>query len=187
MRSLRTSRLALTAVFIALAAALGFLLISVPNVELITFTVFAAGSMLGRSRGALVGALAFALFSGLNPHGSGLGYPPLYVAQIAAAAASGFVGGASAKLWRSDAGPVRVPLLALLGGAFGLGLTTLYQGAVIVGLAIASPELRVGFLAAIVSNVLFSTVHIISNTVLFAILVPAVLPRLARMRPGGER
>lgn len=185
MRSLRTSRVALTAVFVALAAALGFLLVSVPNVELVTFTVFAAGAVLGRSGGALVGALAFATFSGLNPHGSGLGFPPLYVAQIAASAAAGFAGGASAPLWRGG-GPPRGPVfLALAGGGFGLGLTVVYQGAVIIGLAVASPELRVGFLAAVVSNAFFSTVHILSNTVLFAILVPAVLPRLKGLRPGG--
>jgi len=185
MRSIRTSRVALMAVFVALAAALGFLLISVPNVELVTFTIFAAGTVLGRSGGALTGALAFAIFSGLNPHGSGVGFPPLYVAQVAAAAVAGFAGGAAAALWRGK-GQSRRPLaLALVGGAFGLVLTVVYQGAVIVGLAVASPELRVGLLAAIVSNAFFSTVHIVSNTVLFAILAPAVLPRLARLRPGG--
>ena len=185
MRSLRTSRVALTAVFIALATALGYLLVSVPNVELITFTVFAAGAVLGRSGGALVGALAFAIFSGMNPHGSGVAYPPLYVAQIAAAAVAGVTGGASAGLWRPDGGARRLPFLALVGGGFGLLLTILYQGAVIIGLAIASPEIRVGFLAAVVSNAFFSTVHVVSNTVLFAILAPAVLPRLAGLRPGG--
>jgi hypothetical protein len=185
MRSLRTSRIALTAVFVALAAALGYLLLAVPNVELITFTVFAAGTVLGRSRGALVGGLAFGIFSGLNPHGSGLGYPPLYVAQIGAAALAGFAGGASASLWRGSARARRAPFLALAGGAFGLGLTLVYQGAVIVGLAVASPELRVGFLAAVVSNAFFGAVHVLSNTILFAILAPAVLPRLKRLIRGG--
>jgi hypothetical protein len=186
MRSIRTSRVALTAIFVALAAALGYLLVAVPNVELITFTIFAAGSVLGSARGAFVGALAFAIFSGLNPHGSGVGLPPLYAAQIAAAAVAGVAGGASARLWRSGARPGRLPLLALVGAAYGLVLTVVYQCAVIVGIAVASPELRVGLLAAIASNAFFSTVHVLSNTVLFAILAPAVLPRLARLQPGGR-
>lgn len=185
MRSVRTSRVALTAVFIALATALGYLLVSVPNVELITFTIFAAGVVLGRAGGVVVGALAFAIFSGMNPHGSGVAYPPLYAAQIAAAAVAGLAGGASARLWRPGAGARRLPFLALAGGGFGLLLTVLYQGAVIVGLAIASPEIRTGFLAAVVSNAFFSAVHVVSNTVIFAILASAVLPRLAGLRPGG--
>ena len=63
---------------------------------------------------------------------------------------------------------------------------TRWSNVIIVGLAIAGPEIRVGFLAAVVSNAFFSTVHVVSNTVLFAILAPAVLPRLAGLRPGGE-
>lgn len=187
MRSHWTSRVALTAVFVALAAALGFLLIAVPNVELITFTIFASGSVLGRSRGALVGALAFGIFSGLNPHGSGAGIPPLYVAQISSAALAGLFGGASARLWRKGAHRRRLPALALAGGAFGLGLTVVYQGAVILGLAIASPELRTGVLAALASNAFFSVLHVLSNTVLFAVLGPTVLPRLARLRVSEGR
>jgi hypothetical protein len=185
MRSIRTSRVALTAVFVALAAALGFLLISVPNVELITFTVFAAGVVLGRAGGALVGALAFGIFSGLNPHGSGAVLPPLYAAQVGAAAVAGLAGAATSALWGGGGLSPRPLFLALAGGAAGLVLTVVYQGAVIVGLAVASPELRVGFLAAVVSNAFFSTVHVVSNTVLFAILAPTVLPRLRRLRPGG--
>ncbi len=71
-RALWTSETATTAIFVALAAALGFLLLSVPNVELVTFTVFASGVVLGRWRGALVGVLAMAIYSGANPYGSGL-------------------------------------------------------------------------------------------------------------------
>jgi peptidoglycan/LPS O-acetylase OafA/YrhL len=184
MRSLQTSRVALTAVFVALAAALGYLLAPIPNVELVTFTVFAAGTVLGRSRGAIAGGLAIGIFSGLNPHGSGLSYPPLYVAQIGATAFAGFAGGASAALWRRHARGT--PFLALAGGTFGLALTLVYQGAVVIGLAVASPELRVGFLAAVVSNAFFGGVHVLSYAVLFAILAPAVLPRLGRLTPGGR-
>jgi len=187
MRSHWTSRVALTAIFVALASALGFLLVSVPNVELITFTIFASGSVLGRPRGMLVGALAFAIFSGLNPHGSGAAIPPLYVAQISAAALAGLAGGVSARLWRAEGDRRRLPGLAVAGGAFGLGLTVVYQGAVILGLAIASPELRTGVIAAIASNAFFSLLHVLSNTILFAVLASTVLPRLARLRVSEGR
>jgi hypothetical protein len=185
MRSIRTSRVALTAVFVALAAALGFLLLSVPNVELITFTVFAAGTLLGRSGGALVGALAFAIFSGFHPMGSGVHYPPGYVAQIGAAALVGLAGGASRALWRPGRASGRPWVMALVGGAFGFTLTVIFQVLVSAGYAMASPDRTIGLVAALVSNAVFSAVHVVSNTIVFSALAPAVLPRLQRLRPDG--
>ena len=110
-RALWTSGTAVTAIFVALAAALGFLLLSVPNVELLTFTVFASGVVLGRWRGALVGVLAMAIYSGANPYGSGLGVPTMLAAQLVASAFTGLVGGIMAPLWRgraAEGAPVRV-------------------------------------------------------------------------------
>jgi hypothetical protein len=178
-RSLWRSETATTAIFVALAAALGFLLLSVPNVELVTFTVFASGVVLGRWRGALVGALAMAIYSGANPYGSGLGAPTMFAAQVAASAFSGLMGGVTARLWRGrPSGPAVLPFIA---GAIGLALTVVYQVAVIVGLAVMSPEFRTGALAVLVSNAFFSVVHLVSNTIVFAVLAPTVLPRVVRL------
>jgi hypothetical protein len=180
-RTLWTSETAATAIFIALAAALGFLLLSVPNVELVTFTVFASGVVLGRARGALVGALAMAIYSGFNPYGSGLGIPTMFAAQLAASAFAGLMGGITARLWRGlpqVAGRRGLPLLA---GGIGLALTAVYQAAVIVGLAVMSPEFRTGALAVLLSNAFFSSVHLVSNTIVFAVLAPTVLPKILRL------
>ena len=215
----------LSAIFVALAVALGFLLISVPNIELLTFTVFAAGSVLGRWRGAVVGALAMALYSGLNPFGSGIALPPLYAAQIGAMALAGLAGGLWGSGYASGIGGTHagrpapagmsfgappggerprpsgsttaagasgsfvarghevISWLAVVGryGATGFILTLVYQCAVIAGIAVSAPGLAAGFWAAVAANALFSIVHIVSNTVLFAVLGPTVLPRLARM------
>lgn len=198
---LRSSGTAATSLFVALAVALGYLLMSVPNVELLTFTVFASGVALGRWRGALVGALAMAIYSGINPLGSGLALPTLFAAQVVASAAIGLAGGVAAPMWRSISmyparrtfggrfpGADEVPIAgrggrvwrALIAGATGLVLTLVYQLAVIVGVAAASPEFRTGVAAMLVSNALFLCVHTVSNTVLFAVLAPAVLPRVIR-------
>ena len=201
-RALWTSGTAVTAIFVALAAALGFLLLSVPNVELVTFTIFASGVVLGRWRGALVGVLAMAIYSGANPYGSGLGVPTMLAAQLAASAFTGLVGGITAPLWRGDAreapgrggrldpaaggrvggGRRALPLVA---GGLGFVLTAVYQAAVIVGLAVMSPEFRTGALAVLLSNAFFSGVHLVSNTIVFAVLAPAVIPRIVRM--AGHR
>ena len=201
-RALWTSGTAVTAIFVALAAALGFLLLSVPNVELVTFTIFASGVVLGRWRGALVGVLAMAIYSGANPYGSGLGVPTMLAAQLAASAFTGLVGGITAPLWRGTAreapgrggrldasvggrvggGRRALPLVA---GGLGFVLTAVYQAAVIVGLAVMSPEFRTGALAVLLSNAFFSSVHLVSNTIVFAVLAPAVIPRIVRM--AGHR
>ncbi|MCK4410092.1 MAG: hypothetical protein KAW67_08405, partial [Candidatus Eisenbacteria sp.] len=198
-RALWTSGTAVTAIFVALAAALGFLLLSVPNVELVTFTVFASGVVLGRWRGALVGALAMAIYSGANPYGSGLGVPTMLAAQLAASAFAGLMGGIAAPLWRrraAEGAPGQgwrpgAPVVGLAGrghralplvaGGLGLAVTAVYQAAVIVGLAVMSPEFRTGALAVLLSNAFFGSVHLVSNTIVFAVLAPAVLPRLVRL------
>jgi len=188
-RAFWTSETAATAIFVALAAALGFLLLSVPNVELVTFTVFAAGVALGRWRGALVGALAMAIYSGANPYGSGLGVPTMFAAQVATSAFSGLMGGVTAPLWRDR--PVGMRALPFIAGGTGLALTTVYQAGVIVGLAVMSPEFRTGALAVLLSNAFFTGVHLVSNTIVFAVLAPTVLPRVVRLassrspRSGG--
>ena len=177
-RSLARS-VATPAIFVALAVALGHLLAYVPNVELITFTVFAAGVALGRWRGAVVGAAAMAIYSGLSPFGSGLAVPPLFAAQIAATALAGFAGGATAGMWSGGGG--RRWLRAASGASLGLAVTLVYQCAVIGGLAVATPEFRTGVLAAIAANAFFSGVHLLANAIVFSVLGPTVLPRLGRL------
>jgi len=180
-RALWTSETATTAIFVALAAALGFLLLSVPNVELVTFTVFASGVVLGRWRGALVGALAMAIYSGFNPYGSGLGVPTMFAAQLAASAFAGLTGGITARLWRSPLHVSGRRGLLLVAGGIGLALTAVYQAAVIVGLAVMSPEFRTGAIAVLLSNAFFSSVHLVSNTIVFAVLAPTVLPKILQL------
>jgi len=175
---------AIDALLVAVAVSFGYLLIAVPNIELITFTAFAAGFVLGRSRGALVGALAMGIYSGLNPYGSGLAVPPLYVAQVAATALAGFIGGASrgplGSSARNATGAGRTTVAhSAAGAAIGFVLTAVYQSAVVLGLASLSPEFRTGLFSAVAANAFFSVVHLVSNTVIFAVLTPLVLPRLA--------
>jgi hypothetical protein len=183
-RGIGTRDVALTAVFAGLAVALGYLLSWLPNIELVTFTVFASGVALGKWRGALTGALAMAIYSGVNPHGSGLAIPPLYAAQILGAVFAGFLGGAARQLW-AEPRRLRPALGALAGAGLGFGATLVYQVLVIAGLTAAMPDARVGLLAALASNALFSVVHLASNTVVFAVLAPALLPRLRAARGAG--
>ena len=67
------NKLVRASIFTALAIGLGFSLLMVPNVELITVIVFLSGLTLGVRWGILVGGTAEFIFSVLNPFGSGLG------------------------------------------------------------------------------------------------------------------
>lgn len=165
------------AVLAALAAALGYALAAVPNIELITLVVFISGAALGRLRGALVGFIAMGIYSGLGPYGSGLAIPTLFAGQIGAMALVGFAGGLLRQLWSGKANATRIAAAA----AAGLVLTAIYQAAVIVGYAAMSPEFADGFLAALTANLFFPYVHIIWNTILFAVLVPLLVPRVRRL------
>jgi hypothetical protein len=165
--------LVLMAILTALAVALGMLLAHVPNIELISFTVFVSGAVLGRWRGACLGMIVMGIYSGANPIGSGLGIPPMFVAQVLAMGFAGFVGGCLRGVWRTG-GRLREVIFAAVTGFV---LTGIYQVGVIAGLAVASLDVGTGFRAALVANAFFSTVHMVSNTIVFAVLVPVIVPR----------
>ena len=66
----RTRKALLASLLVATAVALGYALAAVPNVELMTVTVFIAGYLLGAGAGVLVGMAAIALYSTFNPLGA---------------------------------------------------------------------------------------------------------------------
>ena len=87
------NKLVRASIFAALAIGAGFSLLMIPNVELITVIIFTAGLYLGPAWGLIVGGTAEMIFSGMNPMGSSLSFPPLFISQIIGMAGVGFVGG----------------------------------------------------------------------------------------------
>ena len=71
------TKLVRAAMFAALAVGLGYSLMLVPNIELITVIIFLSGLTLGIRWGILVGAVSEFIFSAMNPLGSSLMFPPL--------------------------------------------------------------------------------------------------------------
>ena len=80
-------------IFCAIAVGMGFSLMFIPNIELITVVVFLAGVYLGIGWGGLVGFTAMGIYSGLNPMGSGLSFPPLFLMQVIGMSLAGIIGG----------------------------------------------------------------------------------------------
>jgi hypothetical protein len=163
------------AAFIAVAVSLGYLLVGIPNVELVTATCFAAGYCLGSPAGVIVGAAAEFLFAGFHPMGSSFGL--LLLAQMIGMALAGFVGGKMAGFLAAPQSFFSRRIL-LISGAF---LTLIYD--LLTNLAF---PIQAGFsfsqtLVTLVAGVGFAAIHIISNSLVFSIVLPKVLSQLKRM------
>jgi hypothetical protein len=152
---------------------------AVPNIELVTVTVFISGFLLGPRLGAGVGAVSAALFSLFNPLGAAL--PPLLVAQALGQSIAGFAGGIAGRLIvrRSSRS-----FAFVMAGAAGLALTTLYDVLTSMGayVTIAGEKTLEGLVKFIVAGILFVGLHIVWNTMVFGSVLVPILRVLDRYR-----
>lgn len=167
----------LLGLFIGLAVGVGYLLAGVPGVELMTLVTALAGLSLGARSGALVGALAALVYSVGSPYGVPL--PPILAAQVLGMAAAGVLGGLLA-VPLARTGSLRGT--ALLAGCGGAAAAIFFD--VITNLAIAlAYDTPLAAVAAMAATMFL--IHLAVNTAVFAVVVPAALPRLANLARGG--
>jgi uncharacterized membrane protein len=163
--------IARTGIFTALAVSLGYLLFFIPNVELISATIFASGWLFGMSVGASVGGLSFAIFSLFNPLGASL--PPLFIAQVF----GGVLLGISGHLFKIVLAPLSLFFKVVLLGIVGGFLTLIYDIITNVGGFIAFTTEKT-FFAYLISGIVFSVLHIVSNVLIFTVLLFPLLKRV---------
>ena len=175
----RTRKALLACLLVAVAASLGFALSGLPNVELVTLVVFISGFLLGPLYGACVGAAAATALSVFNPLGAAL--PPLVAAQALGQALSGLCGGLAGPALARIRGGVAA---RLVGAAAGLALTVFYDIVTNVGAyaTIAGEKTIEGLVKFVAAGIVFVGLHIVWNTVLFAVVLGAVLRVLERQR-----
>jgi hypothetical protein len=154
--------LVLCATFVALAVALGFALVQVPNVELISLVVFFSGYSLGSRRGLLVGFLSMGLFTTFNP--MGVPVVPVAMAQIGSMAAIGLAGG----LFR---GWICAKLSWIKLALIGLACTFFYDLCTNVAMAISLGLISKLF-SVLAAGLVFSILHMVSNLLIFATVGP---------------
>jgi energy-coupling factor transport system substrate-specific component len=172
-------KIALIGVLIALAIALKLPILSIPNVEFLTFVIFSSGFLLGSMGGLLVGVISMSIYTTLiSPYG----LPPLPIAfaQIFSMALIGLAGGIIYVFIKTTA--ERDPrsnalLFAAVVGFFGLVLTAIYD--LLTNLAVAFVMGQ--FLPVMFAAIPFALLHIASNLVIFAILSPVLL-KLSKRR-----
>jgi len=160
------------ALYTAAAVACGYLLIGLPNVELVSGIVALSGLSLGSWSGALVGVFSEAIFSGLNPYG--LPFPPVWAAQMLGMAGTVFLFGKLRKLFDCSPPKTRI-FISVAGGIAGTLLFDLLTNlAFPIAMGVKTNAWGVYLLAALP----FSAVHLAANAVVFAVIVPVAFDRL---------
>lgn len=176
----RTRRIIQTGLFVALVVVLGFLLAEVPNVELMTVSVFLSGVILGWRSGATIGLLSIVCYSLFNPYGPPL--PPLLIVQALGFALVGWAGG-MLRTSIAERGRASYLFSALAGLLLTLVydfLTTFATAVVVLGAGGVVHGLK-GFFVA---GALFIVVHTLSNTIVFAVTAVPVLRAVSAWERG---
>jgi energy-coupling factor transport system substrate-specific component len=177
--SFSARKLALMGILIALAIALKLPILSIPNVEFLTFVIFSSGFLLGLFEGLLVGVISISIYSTLiSPYG--LPPLPILAAQILSMGLVGLTGGLASRINKLTIKQIprsNALLFATVIGFFGLVLTVLYD--LLTNLAVAFVMGQ--FLPVMFAAIPFALVHIASNLVIFAVLSPVLL-KLSKRR-----
>ena len=166
----------LLGLFTGTAVGVGYLLAGVPNVELMTLVIALAGASLGLRAGAMSGILAAAIYSLGSPYG--LPHPLLLVAQVCGLGMAGVLGRWGSRLVLGDISHHRRVRAMIWAGGTGFVATLLYD--LLTNLSIIQAfelSATVVFSAAIPLSLL----HTGANTVIFALLFPVLVPRLAHL------
>ena len=158
----------LMALFAGTTVGLGYLLISIPNVEAVTLMLFVSGYTLGMVNGILVAIVASTIYFGFNPQG-GM-YPPLLAAQIIGMSLSPIIGSLikSLKLKLS-----RLKLMGLL-GLSAIICTVFYDILTNIAYPLSTGMGVKGIIGFVIAGIPFSALHILSNTLIFLIVIPKV-------------
>ncbi len=161
------TRVALIAIFAALAIGGNYALFALPNVELSSVMVFLSGFLFGPIIGALVGFIAMVIYQLWNPWGAFI--PPIGLAVIGCTIFIGIVGGIVGKaLQRLDYPDIRwfwIPAM------FGLLLTLFFD---LVTTLAYSLTFSIPFIVSFIMGLPFTLIHIASNAILFGLITQPV-------------
>jgi hypothetical protein len=179
----------LAALFIAISVVFGKMLETLPNIELISFSVWMSSYVLDREYSTVVGFLSFLIHSMLSPYG--VAPVPLLLSQAVGGALIGFFGGSvirSKKTKYSSSLPYD-RCLAYLG--FGLLITFVYDALTNFGGFAAFSENTSTLVAYMIGGLTFSVIHIVSNGIAFMLLTPLVKRAIdqvyAPIKPSQKR
>ena len=112
------------------------------------------------------------IYSGLNPLGSGLSFPPLFFAQVISMSMCGIIGGLLKPIFFTKKfNAYQLFLLAVIG----FFVTAIYDVFTLVSYPLFSGLGFAGVLASLIKGLGFTLLHEISNAFIFLITVPKVV------------
>lgn len=158
----------LMALFAGTTVGLGYLFISIPNVEAVTLMLFVSGYTLGMMNGILVAIVASTIYFGFNPQG-GM-YPPLLVAQIIGMSLSPIMGYLISRMKLKLS---RWKLISML-GLSAIICTAFYDILTNIAYPLSTGMGVKGIIGFIIAGIPFSALHILSNTLIFLFVIPKV-------------
>ncbi|MBA7639969.1 hypothetical protein ES703_47630 [subsurface metagenome] len=177
-------RIALIGTFSALAVVLGYMLASIPNIEIFTLMIFLAGFIMNKKDGAIVGLLSSIIFIFFNPFGPSP--PPLFFYQLTHYTLTGALGGLTQdylcnKKYFKPREDLYVFQIMLIFGVLGASITFIYDilstlfGGFIVSVTIEY------FIASYLSGIIFTTIHLVGNTLGFIFLLPGLIQLIIKL------
>ncbi len=170
-------RIALMSLWTGLIVTVGMVFTLVPNIELIILSAFLGGIALGPKHGFIVAFVGESIFSALNPIGSGLGFPILYIFQIVSVGLSGLIGGVLSKFLSR---PPSYIVSTFILGVVGFFLTLIYDVLTALSFPISSGMTEGTIWATLSTGLVFFILHLVSNTVLFGLFGPSLIQLLNR-------
>jgi outer membrane cobalamin receptor len=156
--------------FIALGVTLGYALMSVPNVELVTATVFLGGYVMGIRLGLVGGLVTETIYGLMNPQG--MAAPPLLAGMVLAMGITGMVGGIFGKtaVLKARVNPV---MLAAAGLICTLNFALLTSLGYFISVQLPLQKVTAGLIAGLP----LYFIHLLSNTLIFFIVLPLLIQR----------
>ncbi len=170
MQENRLTGYVLTAMFAGIAAAVGYLLIAVPNVEAITLMMFLSGWTLGLKRGLTAAFIASILYFGFNPQGT---FPPLLAAQIIGSTVAPIAG---YMLRKHDGEKLMDKSLLALSA---LVLTLWFDLLTNLAYPLTAGFDMKGIVVVLLGGIPFSMIHVGGNILMFVLVAP-ILMRIVR-------
>jgi len=180
----RSFRISLIATFTALAIVLGYAMAYIPNIEVFTLMIFLSGFIMGKKEGAIIGLLSASIFTFFNPFGSSP--PPLFIYQLIHYSLTGISGGLAKdfmlnrKFFKPKEDLYVYQVMVIFGVIGGL-LTFIFDIlSTLLGGFTVSTSLDY-FIASYLFGIVFTTVHLIGNILVFVFLLPGLIQIIMKL------
>ncbi|MFO8020342.1 MAG: hypothetical protein R6U96_17090 [Promethearchaeia archaeon] len=180
----KSFRFTIMAIFTALIIVLGFLLIYIPNIQLVFIMLFLSGFIMGKKDGAVIGLMSSFLFCFFNPMGAS---PlPLLVFQIVYYASIALIGGfmkdfiKDKPYFQPQKDLYKLKVILLFGSTGGL-LTFIFDISTTMIHALFFFGTLEAFWPTYLIGISFTTVHLIANILLFIFVLPVLIQTIYKM------